>query len=80
MDAGQALTRFFNRDSSSANNLQLYPHKRREFWLWLNTWACFIQRPSDLGFDDAGYDLPPLNVVWDMVPVEILSDQVEKNG
>lgn len=55
MDTGQALTRFFKRDSSKANELHLYPHKRREFWLWLNTWACFLQRPSDLGHSDAGY-------------------------
>ncbi|TQK68255.1 hypothetical protein, partial [Nocardioides sp. SLBN-35] len=41
MDTGQALTRFFQRDSTQANNLTLYPHKEREFWLWLNTWAAF---------------------------------------
>ena len=34
MDTGQALTRFFQRDSSKAGNLRLYPHKEREFWLW----------------------------------------------
>jgi hypothetical protein len=48
MDTGQALTRFFQRDSTKANNLTLYPHKVKEFWLWLNTWAIFLQRPSDL--------------------------------
>lgn len=64
MDTGQALTRFFQRDSTKANNLQLYPHKREEFRLWLNTWAAFVQKPSDLGYDDAGYDLPPIEVVW----------------
>lgn len=62
MDTGQALTRFFKRDSTKANNLTLYPHKEKEFWLWLSTWALFIQKPSDLGYDDAGYDLPPLDV------------------
>lgn len=48
MDTGQALTRFFQRDSSKAGNLRLYPHKEAEFYLWLNTWACFVQRPSDI--------------------------------
>ena len=48
MDTGQALTRFFQRDSSEAGNLTLYPHKEREFWLWINSWACFVQKPSDL--------------------------------
>lgn len=48
MDTGQALTRFFQRDSTQANNLTLYPHKAKEFFLWLHSWAIFLQRPSDL--------------------------------
>lgn len=62
MDTGQALTRFFQWDSTKANNLTLYPHKEDEFWLWVSSWALFISRPSDLGYDDSGYDLPPLDV------------------
>ncbi len=80
MDTGQALTRFFKRDSSKAGNLKIHPHKKREFMLWLNTWACFIQRPSDLGYADEGYALPPLEVLWEEVEVDLQSDQVEKNG
>lgn len=62
MDTGQALTRFFQRDSTKANNLTLYPHKVEEFWLWVSTWALYIGKPSDLGYDDTGYDLPGLEV------------------
>ena len=62
MDTGQALTRFFKRDSTKANNLTLYPHKEEEFWIWMSTWALFIHLPSDLGYDDTGYALPPLDV------------------
>lgn len=80
MDTGQALTRFFQRNPDKAGDLRLYPHKRREFWLWLNTWACFIQRPSDLGYSDDGYALPALSVEWEPVDVGILSDQVERDG
>lgn len=80
MDTGQALTRFFQRDSTSAGNLTLYPHKEREFWLWLNTWACFLQRPSDLGHDDDGYDLPPLVQHWEEVAVDLASEQMERDG
>lgn len=80
MDRGAALTRFFQRDSKNAGNLTLYPHKRDEFWLWLNTWACFVQRPSDLGFSDDGYDLPPLEVVWHEVAVDITGEHVERDG
>lgn len=69
MDTGQALTRFFQRDSTKANNLTLYPHKEREFWLWLSSWAIFLQRPSDLGYSDRGYALPPMKVNWHEIPL-----------
>ena len=62
MDTGQALTRFFQRDSTKANNLTLYPHKEEEFWLWVSTWGLFLSKPSDLGYSDEGYALPPLEV------------------
>jgi len=80
MDTGQALTRFFQRDSTQANNLTLYPHKEQEFWLWLNSWAVFLQRPSDLGFDDAGYDLPPLDVRYHEVTTNHAAAGAEKDG
>lgn len=80
MDTGQALTRFFQRDSTKANNLTLYPHKEREFWLWLNSWAVFLQRPSDLGFSDEGYDLPPMEVIFHEVASDHAAAGTEKDG
>ncbi|PXV88408.1 DNA methylase [Lachnotalea glycerini] len=72
MDTGQALTRFFQRDSTKANNLTLYPNQEDEFWLWVSSWALFVTKPSDLNqkYSDAGYDLPPLQVNWHEIPVE----------
>ena len=67
MDTGQALTRFFQRDSSKANNLRLYPHMEKEFWTWLSSWAVFLQKPSDLGYSDQGYELPRLHVHYHQV-------------
>lgn len=62
MDTGQALTRFFKRDSTKANNLNLYPKREKEFWLYMASWALFITMPSDLGFSDEGYKLPPMEI------------------
>ena len=70
MDRGQALTRFFKRDPQKAGNLKIHPHKEREFWLWLCTWACMIYKPSDLGYSDEGYDLPPMKVVYHEIPAD----------
>lgn len=68
MDSGQALTRFFQRDSTKANNLTIYPHKEEEFWLWVSTWAFFLSTPSDLGLDAEGYELPPLDIRYHKLP------------
>ncbi len=62
IDSGQALTRWFKRDSESAGNLTLYEHKEDEFFLWLSSWAVFLTTPSDLGYSDDGYILPELRV------------------
>lgn len=64
MDVGQAKTRFFKRDSTKADQLTIHPHKVEEFWLWVSSWGLFVQKPSDLGFSDEGYDLPPLDIRW----------------
>jgi DNA modification methylase len=63
MDIGEAKTRFFKRNSEQADSLTLHPHKVREFWLWVASWALFVTKPSDLGCSDAGYDMPPLRVI-----------------
>ncbi len=80
MDTGQALTRFFQRDSTQANNLTLYPHKVDEFHLWLSSWAVFVSRPSDLGYPDDGYQLPHLSVEYETVATDIASDQFDRDG
>ncbi len=80
MDTGQALTRFFQRDSEKAGNRTLYPHKKQEFWLWVSSWAVFVQRPSDLGYSDEGYDLPALDVRYHEVPSDYSKAGFERDG
>jgi hypothetical protein len=82
MDVGQGKTRFFKRNSEKADQLTLHPHKEREFWMWVASWALFIQKPSDLGpeFSDEGYDLPPLDVRWHEIPSDHSKAGAEKDG
>lgn len=64
------LTRFFTRAERTASTTRGYlgkavewrfkGHAEDPFWSWVASWARAIRRPSDLGFDDAGYELPPL--------------------
>ena len=62
MDRGQILTRFFQRDSTTAGNLTLFERREKEFWMWMSSWACFITKPSELGYSNEGYDLPPIKI------------------
>lgn len=80
MDVSAAKTRFFKRDSTKADHLTLHPHKEEEFWLWVATWALFVQKPSDLGYDDTGYSLPKMAVRWHEVKSDHSKAGVEKNG
>lgn len=69
------LGKFFksNQNSVDSNNrnigekFYLKPHAERDFFAWVNQWSIMIKRPSDLGFSNEGYDLPPLNTVKHMV-------------
>ena len=81
MDTGQALTRFFQRDSTKANNLTLYPNMEDEFWMWVSSWALFVTKPSDLNpeYSDEGYDLPPLDVRLVEIPVHY-GDTADRDG
>lgn len=81
MDTGQALTRFFQRDSTKANNLTLFPNMEDEFWLWVSSWALFATKPSDLNpeYSDEGYNLPELEITWHELPVHY-GDTEDRDG
>lgn len=80
MDTGQALTRWFKRDSTKANNLTLYPGREREFWIWCASWGLFLQKPSDIGYSDEGYCLPPLEVRYHRLQTDLADAGSEPNG
>ena len=80
MDTGLALTRFFQRNSEKAGDLTLYPHKEAEFWMWMHSWAAFLQKPSELGYSDEGYELPPLKINWHEVPADHGKAEPERDG
>ena len=80
MDGGQALSRFFKRNSSKAHEPTLYPGRERAFWLWCASWGLFLQKPSDLGFDDTGYTLPALDVRYHKLDMDISKAGCDRDG
>lgn len=82
MDAGQSLTRWFGRNPDKAGDLQLLPHMEKDFWLWIASWALFVDTPSDLGYSDEGYDMPTLEIIWHRITADHQKawDMVDKFG
>lgn len=48
-------------DNGGTQTYRLKKHAHQQFYQWLSSWAVALRKPSDLGYDDAGYDLPALN-------------------
>lgn len=82
MSAKEMLAMYFVHDGSiratNAGNhggkpiaeWRLKGHAERAFWEWCATWMVMIRRPSDLGYSDDGYILPPLIKRQIVVPVD----------
>jgi len=63
------LNRFFKNDlnNSASGRMRgevikwrLKGHAELPFWRWVCSWARAVRKPSDLGFDDGPFVLPPL--------------------
>lgn len=55
------LATFFTHDNGDTQKWRLKGHAENEFWKWMASWAVMLRKPSDLGYSDEGYDLPPIN-------------------
>ena len=62
MTRNEMLAMYFIHDGGSTSDWRLKGHARQSFWDFVSTWAVMLNKPSDIGYDDKGYDLPPLNV------------------
>lgn len=64
------LATFFMHDSGETQAWRLRGHAEKPFWQWMCSWAVTLRKPSDLGYADEGYNLPPLNQIEHRVAVE----------
>jgi len=63
MDRKHMLAQFFTHDGGNTSTWRVKGHaKERLFWRWVCSWARACRRPSDLGYDDGAFELPPLSV------------------
>jgi hypothetical protein len=77
------LNRFFKNDlnNSASGRMRgevikwrLKGHAEQPFWRWVCSWARAARKPSDLGFDNGDFDLPPLTEECHPVHVKTLAD------
>lgn len=58
----EMLATFFTHDGGDTSHWRLKGHAQGEFWRWVASWAVMLRKPSDLGYDDAGFNLPALQI------------------
>jgi len=77
MPGPEMLSRWFISDQTTMEGYRLKGHARSDFWKWVASWARAATLPSDLGGDDAGFVLPPLNYELHTVAADITQDVPE---
>ena len=62
MTRTEMLSMFFTHDGGNTSKWRLKKHAVKDFWEWVASWAVMMEQPSDLGYHNNGFVLPPLNV------------------
>jgi DNA modification methylase len=62
MDRTEMLAMFFIHDGGDTSKWRLKGHAQGIFWDWVASWACMVTKPSDLGYEDGGFQLPPIDI------------------
>ena len=77
------LNRFFKNDQNNSATRRMYGeatkwrfkgHAELPFWQWVCSWSRAMRKPSDLGFDDGAFQLPPLIENSHLVEAESLAN------
>lgn len=67
MTRNEMLAMYFVHDGGETSKWRLKGHAVRQFYQFIGTWATMVNKPSDIGFDMHGYDLPKLNIIENQI-------------
>lgn len=67
MSRTEMLSMFFVHDGGETSKWRLKGHAESKFWEWLASWAAVIEKPSNLGYEDGDFLLPPLIINEEIV-------------
>ena len=76
MSSHEMLARWFLNDTKSFGTYRLKGHAVESFWDWVGSWAMCCATPSDLGYSDDGYALPPLEIETHIVDVDLETEDL----
>lgn len=74
MTQPEMLSTFFVHDGGDTSKWRLKGHAESKFFEWIADWACCLTNPSDLGYEQGGFDLPPLNIIEVAVKADSIVD------
>lgn len=72
----EMLSTFFVHDGGETSKWRLKGHAEEEYWKWICGWAVMLRKPSDLGYEDDGFILPPLNLIHHVVKTDKKPDDM----
>lgn len=67
----EMLSEYFTHDGGETSVWRLKGHAREAFWRWVCAWGAMIRKPSDLGYSDDAYNLPPLEIIEHTIEAEL---------
>lgn len=67
----EMLSEFFCHDGGDTSTWRLKGHARAAFWRFVASWGALVSHPRDLGYDQDGYDLPPLRLHEHVTAAEV---------
>lgn len=70
MGGKEILALFFTQDGNTTHKWRLKGHAKEDFWKWMASWSVAVRKPSDLGYADDGFVLPPMTMHQHVVDVD----------
>ena len=67
MSYNEMLAMFFVHDGGNTSKWRLKGHATEQFYRFVGSWAVMFSTPSDIGFSNDGYNLPPLNYIEEQI-------------
>lgn len=68
----EMLSMFFCHDGGDTSQWRIKGHAERDFWKWVCSWSVMLRKPSDIGFADEGFALPPIQFFEHLVKADPL--------